>query len=257
MGFYGYHRSSYGAFGGSTIVGDIGFSEQWSYDDWLKSSWNSGYSPISTSVIGKARNNWDALAAAKEGGSPTAGGIIDDLTNQILYNVTNIDQETRTWDYGQGGSHGPTRISAYNKLNSVISKLANLVVADPDAEIAAAQASSDAASALAIKKKADADAAAAGATAATAAALAKKQGTASAIAAAQAAIAAAAQAKAQAGAAAVAHQQAAARSAQTISTLKTPLILAAVAIPVAIIAVMALKKKSPAVAGYRRRRSRR
>lgn len=242
---------------GSPVIGPYSFQEQWSYDDWSRAG---------NVYLIQAQQKWQALQDAKDLGSPSASSIIAPFiassgSMSIPYWITNVDQQTRA--SGAGGLSDPARINALNKLNAAITALANVTVPDPDAEVQAAQ---DAADAAAAKKIADQTkvaalaatkaAAAAAVVAANAAVAAKRQGTADAIAAAQAALVAAQTAAAQAKAAAAAHAQAAQiavqKSAQLESTIKTPLILAAVGIPLAIIAWMAMKRSKP-VAGYRRR----
>ena len=277
MGFYGYR--GFGAFGfvGDAVIGNIGFAEQWSYDDWLNAGWgitdgrSNDYRPIGANVIAAAKANLQLLQDAVDSGSPTAQAVIDNYMTTVGNDslpdwIDAVDQQTKRltrWSSPPPPhvTYPRERIAAYTGLNNALTKLANLKVVDAQAELDALQSQKDAAAAKQASIDAAAQAAAAKTTADVAAAQAKKQGTIDAIAAAQAAIAAAAQAKAQAQAAAAAHQQAAAlalqKHADTVAAVKTPLILAAVAVPVAVIAYMAFKKKSPAVAGYRRRRSRR
>ncbi len=238
-------------FVGDPVVGNMGFNEQWSADDWFRQA---------PATLPQAQANWQGLQDAATTGSPSAAGLMAPFTASsgmlsIPYWITTIDQQTRV-----SGTSGPTdsnRINAMNKLNAAVDALAHVAVPDPDAEAAAAQAQADLAAAAQAKATADAQAKVAAAAAAAAAVDARRQGTAQAIAAAQAAIAAAAQAAAVAKAAAVAHQQAAQvavqKSAQVTAAVKTPLIVAAVAIPIAVIAWMALKKSKKSVAGYRRR----
>ncbi len=263
MSFYGLHRSLAGfGFVGDAIVSGIGFDEQWSLDDWTKNSWNSDYQPLSGNVISKARDVFKALQDAVDMGSPSAPVLIasfiaQDGANSISDWAAKIDQLTRAGGYGKGGYFGQRRIDAYNGLNQALSRLATITPPDVDAELESIQATSDAKQAAQDAANAETASRKAAAAAAVKVQAAAAHGTAQAIADAQQAIAAAAQAKAQAQAAAKAHVQAqqiaTAKHADTAAAVKTPLIIAAVAVPVLGIVWMAMRRKKTSVAGYRRR----
>lgn len=244
------------------IFDDLDFTEQWSRDDWTKSSWNSGYKPISADVVNAARAKWSALKDARDLGSPTAQSIMDGIHSRLASFIASVDSYTKAGSYGSGQTQGQNRIDAYNRLNAELSNLANLTVQDPEAEQAAIDAQHQA-DVLGQKSAADAKTATDAATAAKAAsAVAARAQTADAIATAQAAIVAAQAAKQQAQASLIAHQQAAQvaadKSAALGAVMKPALLAAAIGIPLLILGVMALKSKSNVgVAGYRRRRSRR
>jgi hypothetical protein len=254
-----------GAFGyaGDAIIGNVGFAEQWSYDDWLKSSWNSDYTPPDPGLVQAARDNWMMLdmAATMDPPSPTASGIMKQFSDRIAGQAEWVDTITR---YGlnayayKGAIQAGNRAAAYRAINSILGEIAKLRVADAQEEIDAIQAQKDAAASKLVSDKAAADAKAKDAAAAAAKVVADRTGTQEAIAAAKQAIAEAAQAKVVAAATAKAKiqmkQLAVQKSASTAAAVKTPLIIAALAIPAAIVAVMVLRKKSPTkVAGYRRR----
>lgn len=239
----------------------IAFLEQWSLDDYFKNSWNSDYNPY-TGTTTDAQAKYQALEDAIGMGSPSAPGILKGFVDRMNAAVTMVDNITRAGYYGKGQQQAAARIAAYYALSQALADLTNVAVPDPDAEAAAAEAAADAETTRveAVKAKSASDAAAK--VASTAAVAAKRTNTAASIAAAKDAIAAAAQAKAAADAAVAAHtlaaQVAVQKHADTVTEVKTPLIIAAVAIPVLIIAFMAFnRKKSTPVAGYRRRRSRR
>jgi hypothetical protein len=239
MGFY---RLRGFGFVGTAIVGRIGFNEQWSYDDWLKNDWGvpgaSGsahvpYTPPSTDMLLAARDKWTTLEEGAALGLVDFSTQLDAATSRVTDLVTQIDVISKS---GNIASRFFGRIDLFNKLNAELTRISKLPLQDPNAVLAEQQAASDKRTADALK--ADADRAAAKATAD-----ARAKQTAESIAAAQHAIDAAQRAKAVADAAARAHVQAKAYSMEKSEERRPLLIAAAIAIPVAVAAYAALKKR--------------
>lgn len=263
MGGFG---RSFGYVNNGILPPDIGFDQGWSDDDWYHSKWGlflqTNYTPLNSSVIQQAQTNWanlKELAAQGTTSSAAAQARLDDLKTQLTQVVQQIDSLTSHYGPGYAPPYDAIRVTNYNTLNALLTGLANDKWPDAVTESIADQAAVVAADA---KTKAAADAitaAKAKVQAAAATAAAKVTQTQDDIVAAQQAISTAQAATAAANSSAAAHQlaakQAADAHAATIQGVKTPLLVAAVAIPLAVVAVFALKGSSTkSLAGYRRRR---
>lgn len=261
MNFFGGRRFGYV---GEAIIGDIGFDQPYSAHDWRSSTWQTGpmswfdfsaiYTPMPTAVLDVARAQWEKLqdlVSLKAPSAAKAEARMSNLRNTLAPLIAKIDGLS-------SGSQLQPRAIYFVSINNYLTALANenWPVAAEEIEHAEAQQATAAAAAVAAQAKLDAAAKEAAARAAETQA--KQDQTHDSIVKAQAAIDAAAKAKMVAQGAALAHQQAqqaaVAKRAALGQSLSTPLTIAAVAIPLAVVAYFALRKKSSSVGRYRRRR---
>lgn len=267
MGFYArFGRSSGFGIVGTGIVGDIGFDSQYADQRWRHGHIGAAYSPANTAVISAAADQWEVLQDLVAQGAPSAGRAktrLAQLRSDLMQYVSAIESwvsQGIDFDHENGaGFVGSNVVRVYDGINRALSTFANESWPNASDEIVAAAAQADADAAQA---KAAADAAAAAQAkvdAAKARIDAQKKQTQDSIAQAQAAIVAASQAAAVAKSSADAHKQAAAdaikKRAALAGSLSTPLTIAAVAVPVAIIAAVVLSRhKSGSMSRYRRRK---
>jgi hypothetical protein len=227
------------------VVGDIVFSSpllgaQWATTGQMYSLDPSIYTVPSKDVVAAAQLQWEKLQNHIALNTPSAARAQDRLVRLRASLVAPITLANTL----AGSSNYQLTANAFNNINSVIAAFGRESWPDPQEELDAADAAAQAA--LDAKVAADAKAAADRATAQAAA-----QKTQASINAANAAIAAAEAAKAAAQHSGAVASQKRATAGGGIS----PLLFAAVGVPLlALVAVFALKSRKSSVGRYRRRR---
>jgi hypothetical protein len=250
----------YGRFGyaGGAIVGDIGFENPFSAQDWRSSTWQTGgfnwtdfsslYTPLAPAVIDAANAQWQKLQDAVDLAVPAsakAQSRLDRLRVGLAAAIAASDELSPK--FASAPHLAGMRAINFNLINQLLTAFANEKWADPIEEMAqadATQATTEHAAAVFNAKLKEAASKAAQASA-------SRLQTQDAIANAQAAIAAAAHAKDVADHALAKKQSA---QAMTASSRPSVAVIAAVAVPLAVIAYLALRSKKSSVSGYRRRR---
>lgn len=266
MGFFAHRRYGFGEAGDGTdprVVGDIAFAHPVSGVNWLgdktgdpgRTLWHkptmigfgpfdtgfievtSFYTPPSRDLISAAQLQWDKLQNHISLNSPSAARATDRL---VRLRAT-LSAPVKLVDQLLGSGEWLPMASAFRSISDLVIQFGKESWPDPQQELEAADA----------QAQADADAkvaADAAAAAARATADAKAKQTQAAIAAAQAAIAAAEHAKM------VAQHSAATAAAKGGGP--SPLVIAAIAVPVLGVLAYAFTRRGKSVSGYRRRRRR-
>lgn len=126
------------------VVGNIGFNEAWSFEDWEgKSGWVNHirywklatYEPLDPMVLGRAQQKWDALYAAANAGSEQAYQLWEQMKTSLSNATDAVDRNTKTAD-GLGrysdASHRE-RARLLTVLNGLLRSLANMSIPAPPA----------------------------------------------------------------------------------------------------------------------------
>lgn len=135
--------------GALSVLGDVGFKEQWSYDDWngsgrawymmLQHWYNLTYKPVDSEVYAEAKARWAALGESASNGSAQAADILGNFTSRLNKLADEIDQLTvRHFGYDpfintvkRSDDDNKARFAKLEKMNDLVKEVSRVSVPAP------------------------------------------------------------------------------------------------------------------------------
>lgn len=136
LGFLGQFASAFGAAPKWPIAGDIGFNEEWSYNDWKgNNGWTAhiaywklaDYEPLSDTMVNRAQQAWSALKAAADLGNVAAENQLEQYKATFKGLASQVDANTKQFN-ALGQASDPThrdRARLLTELNKQLKAFAN------------------------------------------------------------------------------------------------------------------------------------
>jgi hypothetical protein len=120
------------------IIGNIGFAEEWSFNDWKGGPWLehirywklASYEPLDPTIRERATQKWNDLEAAANGGDEAASNLREKWKVTLSSAFDAVDRNTKTADALGRYSDEGHRERAYllTTLNNKIREFANLKI---------------------------------------------------------------------------------------------------------------------------------